>query len=147
VADAGKVGGEAVEVVLAPFLERMVVAAGTFQPDAEEELADDRGQLRRLAAVAEEHGRAVVPGRTLRRDQLADELIVGLVAAEAVANPGVVVQRLDADMMDSPQQVGSTWPSNDRHIRPQSNSSTTRGVSESPSARKPAFHPASAADR
>ena len=57
---AGEVGGEAVEIVLAVFLERMMVALGTFQPDAEEQLADQRRDLVRLAAVAEQHGRPVV---------------------------------------------------------------------------------------
>ena len=58
-ADAGEEGGEAVEVVLAPDLERMMVALRAFEPHAEEELADHRRHLGRLAAVAEEHGRAV----------------------------------------------------------------------------------------
>ena len=51
--------GEAVEVVLAPDLERMMVALRAVEPDAEEELADHRGDLVRLAAVAEQHRRAV----------------------------------------------------------------------------------------
>src|SRR5207244_13455099 len=75
--------GEAVEVVLAPHLERVVVALRTVEPHAEEELAHHRGQLVRLPAVAVEHRGPVGPGAAAGGDDLADELVVGLVAAEA----------------------------------------------------------------
>jgi len=44
--------GELIEVVLAPLLVRVMVAAGAFEPRAEEELAEQGGQVGRLAAVA-----------------------------------------------------------------------------------------------
>ena len=107
-ADPGEVGGQAVEVVLAPDLERMMMALGAFQPDAEEQLADDRRDLVGRAAIAKERGRAVAPGAPLGRDQLADELVVGHVLAKRVANPGVEGHgRLDAHAIGiGPQQVG-----------------------------------------
>ena len=51
---------------------------------------------------------AVAERAALRGQQLADELVVGHVAAEGVAEPGVeVVNRLDADAVRiRPQQVG-----------------------------------------
>src|SRR5205807_1526087 len=107
-ADPGEVAGEAVEVVLAPDLERVVVTAGAVEPDAEEELADHRGDLVRLAAVAEDDGGAVAEGAAAGGEELAHELVVGQVLPEGVAQPGVqVVDRLDADAVGvGPQQVG-----------------------------------------
>src|SRR5262245_51565293 len=82
VSQAGKEGREAVEVVLPPFLERVMVALGTIQADAEEQLADQRRDLLRLATVAEHHGGPVLPGASLGGDQLAGELVQRFVLAE-----------------------------------------------------------------
>src|SRR5207249_1287447 len=73
-ADAAEERGEAVEVVLAPHLERVVVAPRAVEPHAEEELADHRGQLVGLAAVAVEHRGPVGPRAAAGGDDLADEL-------------------------------------------------------------------------
>ena len=97
-AHASKVGGETKEILLSPLLERMVMALGALQANAEKQLADHGRNLVRLAPIAEHGRRAVPPGAALSRHQLADELIVWLVLAKAVANPMVVIQhRLDAD--------------------------------------------------
>ena len=71
--------GELVEVVLAPLLVRVVVALGALDPHAQEELADDRRDVRRLAAVAEQDDRAVAVRAPLGGEDLADELVVRLV--------------------------------------------------------------------
>src|SRR5205823_5294765 len=60
--DPREVGGELVELLLTPGLERVMVAFGAFEPDAQEELADHRGNLFRLAAVAEEGRRTIAEG-------------------------------------------------------------------------------------
>ena len=67
------------------------MAFGTFEPDAEEELADDRRDLFGLATVAEERGRPLRRSAPSGRDDRAHEPIVGQVAAERVANPGVEI--------------------------------------------------------
>src|SRR5262245_18047028 len=82
VSDAAEVRGEAVEVVLPPDFERVVVALGTFEPHAQEQLADHRRDLVRLTAVTKDDGRAVAEGATLGGEQFADELVVRLVLAE-----------------------------------------------------------------
>ena len=92
-ADPGEVGGELVELLLAPRLERVVVALGAFEPDAEEDLADDRRRFLGLSAVSPDRRR---PRRgsccPLAVRIWLDELVVGKVAAEGVANPGVEVE-------------------------------------------------------
>ena len=78
----------------------MVMALRTLQPNAEEQLADDRRQLVWLAAIAEKIRVAVPPGAPFRRDQLAHELVIRFVLPKGVPNPGVVVQhRLDSDVI------------------------------------------------
>ncbi len=97
-ADAGEVGGEAVEVVLAPDLEGVVVALGAFEPDAEEELAHHGGGFLGLSAVPEHDGGAVGERAAAGGDDGAGELVVGHVAAEGGPEPPIeVVNRLDAD--------------------------------------------------
>ena len=58
-AHAGKEGGEAVVVVLAVFLERVMVALGAGQPHAQEQLAGRLGPVLRVVGDAVEIGRAV----------------------------------------------------------------------------------------
>ncbi len=88
-ADAGEERGEAVVVVLAVLLERMMVALGALQPHAEEELGRRLGQLRRIVGDAVVVGRAARVDRALGRDQLADELVERLVGAERLLDPVV----------------------------------------------------------
>jgi hypothetical protein len=85
----------------------MVVALGALQADAQEQLAHQRRDLGRLAAIAEERRRPVVPRAAPGRDQFADELVIRLVLAEALLDPGVVDKhRLDADAIGiGPQEV------------------------------------------
>src|SRR5438552_5356417 len=71
---AGEVGREAVKIVLAVFFERVMVAPGAFQTNAEKELTDERRRFRRIAAVAEQYRRPILKRRALGRHQLADEL-------------------------------------------------------------------------
>src|SRR5262249_15710904 len=84
-ADAGEVGGETVEIILAPDLEGMMMALRRFEANAEEQLADHRRDFRRLAPVAEHGHGTVAEGAALGRDDFTDELIVGLVLAERIA--------------------------------------------------------------
>ena len=51
--------GELVEIILAPFLIRMMVTFRAFKTRAQEKLAEHRGEFGRLAAVAVNHGRAL----------------------------------------------------------------------------------------
>src|SRR3989454_11951866 len=57
--------GELIEVVLAPLLVRMMMTPGAFEPRAEEELAEHRGEIGRLAAVAVDHCRTLAMVRAL----------------------------------------------------------------------------------
>ena len=91
-ADPGEVGGELVELRLVPRFEGVVVALGTFEPDAQEELADHRRDLFGLATVAEDRRRPLLEGAPARRDDRVHELVVRHVAAERVADPAVEVQ-------------------------------------------------------
>jgi hypothetical protein len=86
----------------------MMMTFGTFEADAQEQLADKRRDFLRLTAIAEQHRSPIVPRRTTGCDQLANELIVLLILAKALANPGVIGHHcLDADTIwIRPQQVG-----------------------------------------
>ena len=80
-------GGELVEVVLAPLLVRMMVAFGAFQACAEEELAEHRGQLRRLAAVTINHRRAIAMVAAFGQEDFTHQLVVRFVLPETLAQP------------------------------------------------------------
>src|SRR5579872_4779431 len=80
--DLREVSGQAVEVVLTPHLERMMMALGTFQPHSQEQLADHRGDLGRLGPIAEDHRRPGAERAALGRDDLAHKLVIWLVLAE-----------------------------------------------------------------
>src|ERR1019366_219832 len=95
-----EVSGEAVEIVLAVDLERMMMALGALEPNTQEKLADHRRQLVGLPAIAEHDDGAVVPGAPLGRDDFPDELVVRLVLAEGVTQEGVESEDcLDADVV------------------------------------------------
>src|SRR5829696_5389085 len=96
--NAAEERGEAVEVVLPPHLERVVVALRTVEPHAEAELTHHRGEFVRLAAVAVEHRGAVGERAAVGGDDLAHEFVVRLVLPEALPQPLVeVVRRLHAN--------------------------------------------------
>src|SRR5205807_8753099 len=85
--DRSEERGELIEVVLAPFLVRMMVTAGAFESRAEEELAEHRREVRRFAPVAIDHRGTVAMVRALDEEDFTHELIVGLVQPETVAQP------------------------------------------------------------
>ena len=66
--DVAEVGGQAVVVVLGPDVERVVVAPGALEPDAEEDLADRLGGGLRVAVGPVEARRRVLPGRAAGGD-------------------------------------------------------------------------------
>ena len=87
--DPREEGGEAVIVVLGPALERVVVALGALDPDAEEELGRGLGRVLRVAADP-----VVVRGRVPERravggEQLADELVERGVPLQVGPDPAV----------------------------------------------------------
>ena len=88
-ADLREEGGEAVVVVLGPALERVVVALGALDADAEEELGRRLDRALRVAADPVVVGRRVREGRAVGRQQLADELVHRHVPLEARADPAV----------------------------------------------------------
>ena len=73
-ADPREEGGEAVVVVLRPALERVVVALGALDPDAQEELGRRLDRVLRVAADPVVVGGRVPEGRAVGGQQLADEL-------------------------------------------------------------------------
>ena len=95
--DPGEEGGELEVVVGAPLLERMVVAAGTLQPQAEEQL---RRILHLLVGVGHlaipDHGR-VLPHLAGRREDVADKTGIGHVVGQA--RPDQLVKRITAVTM------------------------------------------------
>ena len=107
-ADAREERGEAVEVVLAPDLERVVMALRTFEPHAEKQLADGGADLDGRRAIAIEDRRPLAKRVALRRDQLAHELVVRHVAAEGVSQPRIQIpDGLDPDSVRiGTQEIG-----------------------------------------
>src|SRR5262249_22431624 len=87
--DATEERGQAVVVVLAPDLERMMVALGALHADAEEYLRRRLGEvLWRLVHEIERH-RAARVQVALRQDQLAHHAIGRAVLAQRLLEPGV----------------------------------------------------------
>ena len=94
--DAAKIGGEAVEFVLAPDLEGMVMAGAQSSRTPRNSwltiVVISSGSRRSRKNTAAPLGSAA-----LGRDNLADELVVRLVAAKSIAQPGIEIEvRLDA---------------------------------------------------
>ena len=86
--DAAEEGGQAPEVVLLPGLERVVVALGAVEPDAEERPGHPGGEAlgvgRSVSCVdgdGDEVRRRVVGPEAPVGDQVADDLVVGAVLA------------------------------------------------------------------
>ena len=82
-------GGHAVVVVLAPFLERMMMALGTLHAYAQEDLRRVLGPVGGIVGGAVEVGRAFGVGASLGGDDVADKLIDRLVVAQGGADPVV----------------------------------------------------------
>src|SRR4051812_26686181 len=80
-ADAREVRGKAVKVLLPPHFKGMMMAFGTLQADAEEQLADQWRDLIRLAPVAKHRDRTVLERTSLRGQQIADKLVIREVPA------------------------------------------------------------------
>src|SRR5438067_10694429 len=80
-------GRELVEIILRPLLVRVIVAARALEARAEKNLAEHRRPLRRLAAIAIDHRRAVAMRVALGEQNFAGELIVRHVFAEALPQP------------------------------------------------------------
>src|SRR5687768_16665445 len=89
-----KVSGELIKIILAPLLVWMIVAAGALEPRPEEHLAEHRGALRRIPAVAVDHRRSVTMVGAFGEEDFAYELIVRLVLPEALPEP--LIQRENA---------------------------------------------------
>ena len=68
------------------------MALRTFQPDAQEQLADDSCQFVRSSTIAKHRHGTVLEGAALGRQQLMHKLVVRFVLAERIANPMVVIQ-------------------------------------------------------
>ena len=107
VIDAGKERGQAVIIVLRPVVEGMIVAAGTLQPDAEENLRHGLRSRLRVAKGSVEVGRRVAVGAAACRDELAGELVERLAVGDALPDP--VMEHLHAFAVEHlflvPQQV------------------------------------------
>ncbi len=106
-ADAGKDRGKAVKIVLAPNFEGVLMAFGTFEPDAEEQLTDGRSDFDRVGTIAENDRGSVAPSTPLGGNQLADELVIGEVLAKGGSQPCIQVpDGLDTDTVGiGPEKV------------------------------------------
>ena len=82
--DPGEQVGEAVVLVLGPFLQRMIVTAGAGQRQAEERHARAFGQVDRVAMQHEEVGGAVGERAPLGRHDRAGEPVPGDVLRHAL---------------------------------------------------------------
>ena len=85
---------EAVVILLAPFLERMMMAAGALNPQPEEELGRVFHLLVDLLHLAIPGDRRILAHFARSGQNVADELIVGLVLVQALANP--IVEQIRA---------------------------------------------------
>src|SRR5262249_29740201 len=89
-------GRQALEVGLFPRLERVVVALGTIEADAEEPPRDPAGKAYRVGALlvirldghADKVRCRLVGPEPLRGDDFPDEVVVGPVVQELVTEPG-----------------------------------------------------------
>ena len=87
VADLREERPELIVLVLRPALERMVVALGAGEADAQEELRDVLGRGRGVAHDAHIVGGGILVGVAGGGDQFAHELIVRLVFGDGGADP------------------------------------------------------------
>src|SRR5262249_2475671 len=86
-ADASEGGADAVIVVLRPAFERVVMAFGALNANAEEELRRSLGGVLRVLAGAPVIGSGVFVGAAAGREQLAGEFIERLVVADRLIQP------------------------------------------------------------
>src|SRR6188768_1974893 len=87
--NAGEDGGEAVVVILRPAVERMIVAVGTPEANAEEHFTEILRFGASIRRTAMEVGRAVFPGITAGDEHLLGHLIERLPGLNLLANPVV----------------------------------------------------------
>jgi len=83
----GEECGELGVVGLAPLFVWVVVATGALDPLAEEQLRGVFGPLFQVGDLGEPIDGRVIGGGTGRGQQFADELVVGFVVDQALANP------------------------------------------------------------
>src|SRR6266446_5957348 len=102
--------GEAVEIILRPFLPRVVVAFGALDPHAEERLADVGGDVARIQLSHDEIEirRSIVVQVPLPDQEFSYDLVVRTVFLNRVAQPvvedfGALVAAL---VEPEPEQVG-----------------------------------------
>ena len=89
---------ELVEIVLAPFFVRVMMALGAFEARSEEELAEDGSEFGRFAAIAVDDRRAEAMIAAFGQEDFTHELIVRLVGAKGLAQPLVEDENtFDAD--------------------------------------------------
>ena len=86
-AEAGEEGGHLEVLVLGPALEGVVVALGADHPHAHEELGRGLHRLLRIAGGAVVAGGRLIEGAARGGDQFADELVVGPVLLDRLAQP------------------------------------------------------------
>ena len=86
--------GETLKILLLPVLEGVIVALGTVDPDAEKGPRDPAGEsfgidllLFGIVGDRQEVGRGVVGPEAVGDDQFADDLVVGDVLVELIAQP------------------------------------------------------------
>ena len=82
-----EVSAQLVILVLRPLLERMVVTLVAVEAHAQESLRDILGHLARLAEHAEIVHRRILVAAAFRSEQRADELVVGRIVRDLLANP------------------------------------------------------------
>src|SRR5262245_33678281 len=81
--------GHAIVIVLAPFLEWMVMALGALHAHAQEDLRDGFRPFLRIAANAVEIGWAVGEGAAFRQHDLANKFIHWFIIAQLGPHPVV----------------------------------------------------------
>ena len=86
-ADPSERGSDSVIVVLAPSLEWMVMALGTLNADAEEQLSGRLGGIVRVTAGSPVVGSRVLKDAATRCQQFGSKLVESLVIQDAVLNP------------------------------------------------------------
>ena len=85
--DSSKQVGHAIEFVVGPFLERVVVALCTLNRHAQEGHRDGFGGIGRIAVKHKEVGGSVLVSRSAGGNQVACELVPGRIGGHVVADP------------------------------------------------------------
>ena len=88
-ADAREEGGERIEVSLSINFEGVLMTLGAIESNSKKELADHGNDFVRFTAVTEDRNSTVFPVATPGREYSSNELIVGDVLTEGIADPGV----------------------------------------------------------